>query len=326
MKISKHLFTRALMVIFAIGVFVYIGVETNWVETWKAVKSANYFYILLSVIVMSSAHYLRGARWDQLSRAAGYPINHRRAFYSVMSGYLVNVATSRGGEVVRCALSAKSEKAPVETLVGTVITERIIDLVIMLFMAALALMLQFDVLYQFAEPYVIKPILSNGPIIIIALLLALMFLYFWRKFTAKKEKTEGGLIQKLFQGINSAFELENKAKFISYSFAIWIAYWISLYFQLQSLEMTQHFTVFNALAILIFSSLGVIIPVPGGAGVWYAIAYGLTLVYGLPDESAKTFGIFTVAFSNIFHVFVGGISYGLLFFEMQSNEKSESSI
>lgn len=326
MKISKHLFTKVLMVIFAIGVFVYIGVETNWVETWKAVKSANYFYILLSVIVMSTAHYLRGARWDQLSRAAGYPINHRRAFYSVMSGYLVNVATSRGGEVVRCALTAKSEKAPIETLVGTVITERIIDLVIMGFMGLLALMLQFDVLYQFAEPYVIKPILSNGPVIIVALLLALIFLYLWRKFTAKKEKTEGGLIQKLLQGINSAFELEHKAKFISYSFAIWFAYWISLYFQLQSLEMTQHFTVFNALAILIFSSLGVIIPVPGGAGVWYAIAYGLTLVYGLPDESAKTFGIFTVAFSNIFHVILGGISYGLLFFEMQSNEKSEPSI
>jgi uncharacterized protein (TIRG00374 family) len=161
MKISKHLFTRALMIIFAIGVFVYIGVETNWVETWKAVKSANYLYILLAIILMTTAHYLRGARWDQLSRAAGYPINHRRAFYSVMSGYLVNVATSRGGEVVRCALTAKSEKAPIETLVGTVITERIIDLVIMLFMAALALMLQFDVLYQFAEPYVMT---QGGPL------------------------------------------------------------------------------------------------------------------------------------------------------------------
>ncbi|MCL9980649.1 MAG: flippase-like domain-containing protein [Bacteroidia bacterium] len=326
MKISKHLFTKALMIIFAVGVFVYIGVETNWVETWKAVKSANYFYILLAVILMTTAHYLRGARWDQLSRAAGYPINHRRAFYSVMSGYLVNVATSRGGEVVRCALTAKSEKAPVETLVGTVITERIIDLVIMLFMAALALMLQFDVLYQFAEPYVIKPLFNNGAYILLALIIAATALYFWRKFTAKKDKKEGGIIQKLLHGINSAFELENKVKFITYSFAIWFAYWVSLYFQLQALEMTQHLTLFNALAILIFSSLGVIIPLPGGAGVWYAIAYGLTLVYGLPQESAKTFGIFTVAFSNIFHLLLGGISYGLLFFEMQSNEKSESSI
>ena len=94
MKISKHLFTRALMIIFAIGVFVYIGVETNWVETWKAVKSANYLYILLAIILMTTAHYLRGARWDQLSRAAGYPINHRRAFYSVMSGYLCLLYTS----------------------------------------------------------------------------------------------------------------------------------------------------------------------------------------------------------------------------------------
>jgi len=325
MKINKHLFTRALMILFAIGVFVYIGVETNWTETWKAVKSANYAYILLAVVLMTTAHYLRGARWDQLSRTAGYPINHRRAFYSVMSGYLVNVATSRGGEVVRCALTAKSEKAPIETLVGTVITERIIDLIIMMVMAVLALMLQFDVLYQFAEPYVIKPIFNNGAYILLTLIIGIAGLFLWKKFTIKKEQKGEGLIQKLLKGVNSAFQLENKSKFILYSFAIWFAYWVSLYFQLQSLEMTQHLNLFNALAILIFSSLGVIIPVPGGAGVWYSIAYGLTLVYGLPKDSAATFGIFTVAFSNIFHLVVGGISYGLLFFEMQSNEESKSS-
>jgi uncharacterized membrane protein YbhN (UPF0104 family) len=64
---------------------------------------------------------------------------------------------------------------------------------------------------------------------------------------------------------------------------------------------------------LIFSSLGVIVPVPGGAGVWGTVAYGLTLIYGLPESHANTYGIFTVAFSNLLMIVFGALAY-LLFF------------
>jgi hypothetical protein len=98
---------------------------------------------------------------------------------------------------------------------------------------------------------------------------------------------------------------------------------MSMYLQLEALHITSHLSIGNALTVLMFSSLGIIIPVPGGAGVWYSIAYGLTLVFGFNATDAATFGIFTVAFSNLFHIALGGISYGLLFFQMQKNENLE---
>ena len=321
---NKKTLSRILMLLFAVAVFGYIGYKTDWTATWEAIQGAHYGLIFIGALIMAMAHFLRAYRWSLLGESTGYPLNKRRAFYSVMAGYLVNAATSRGGEVVRCALTAKSEKAPVETLIGTVITERIIYLLTMVFMALLCLVIQFDVISQFAFDFVWVPFKTHAPILVLILTGSAISFLVARKIFPKKEKSPNGIIQKLLSGINSVFQVKQKGTFWGISLCIWFCYWMSMYLQLEALEITQHLTIGNALAILLFSSLGIIIPVPGGAGVWYSIAYGLTLVFGFTEGNAATFGIFTVAFSNIFHIVLGGISYGLLFFEMQRNESIEA--
>lgn len=314
--------SKIAMLVLAVVVFGFIAYKTDWAKTREAISGANYGLVLIGAIIMSLSHFLRGYRWSILGKSAGYPLNKRRAFYSVMSGYLVNAATSRGGEVVRCALTAKSEKAPVETMIGTVITERIIDLITMMVIALLALALQFNELWNFAYDFAFVPIMKHWQWIALAIAGSVISLLLIRQFKPKKEKKEGGLFSKFMTGINSFFEIPNKVPFILTSFGIWLGYWLSMYLQLEALHITEHLNIANALAVLMFSSLGIIIPVPGGAGVWYSIAYGLQMVYGFNEGDAATFGIFTVAFSNIFHVLLGGISYGLLFFELQRAEPS----
>ena len=142
MQNLKKLASKAIIILLSVAMFAWIGIKTDW-------ETASPTWIGLAVIPMLFAHWLRGARWNMLSQPAGYTLNKRRSFYAVMSGYLVNVATSRGGEIARCALAAKSEKAPVETLVGTVLTERLIDLVVLAFMAVLCLIIQFDEMVRF---------------------------------------------------------------------------------------------------------------------------------------------------------------------------------
>ena len=314
---NKKTASKVLMILLAAVVFGFIIYKTDWVATKDAISGANYGLVFIGALIMSLSHYLRAYRWSLLGKSAGYPLNKRRAFYSVMSGYLVNAATSRGGEVARCALTAKSEKAPVETLIGTVITERIIDLITMLIMAVLALAIQFNVLWSFAYDFAIEPLIQNWQWIALFIVGAILSFFLIKRFRPKKEKSSDGFLSKFLSGLNSFFEIPNKGPFILASFGIWLGYWLSLYLQLEALQITEHMNIANALAILMFSSLGIIIPVPGGAGVWYSIAYGLQMVYGFSESNAATFGIFTVAFSNIFHVLLGGISYALLFFEVQ---------
>lgn len=318
---NKKTIGRILMLLLALAVFGYIGYKTDWNATWDAIQGAHYGLVFIGALIMALAHFLRAYRWTLLGKSSGYPMNARRAFYSVMAGYLVNAATSRGGEVVRCALTAKSEKAPVETLIGTVITERIIDLITMALMALLCLAIQFNELSQFALDVVWIPLVKNAPLIGLFIAGIVISFFITKKFFPKKEQNGNGFIQKLVSGLGSVFAVEQKLTFWATSIGIWFCYWMSMYLQLEALAITEHLNIANALAVLLFSSLGIIIPVPGGAGVWYSIAYGLTLIYGFTDANATTFGVFTVAFSNLFHILLGGISYGLLFLEIQRNEK-----
>jgi hypothetical protein len=319
------------MVVFAIAVFGYIGYSTNWTETFKALKQANLSYIFIGAIIMLFAHYLRAYRWSILTKTNGHPINVRRAFYSVMTGYLVNSATSRGGEVVRCAVTAKSEKAPIEMLVGTVVTERIIDLFTLILMASLGLILQFNELFGFFQNFVLTPISNNiqTPKFWIVICILLFGGYFGLRYFKNKRQTSnenpGGIIQKFIGGMTGIFKLKNPTIFILTSLGIWFCYWFSMYFQLQALDITDHLSLAASLSVVLFSTLGIIVPMPGGAGVWYFIALGLNMVYQFNSIDANTFGVFTVAFSNLFQIILGGISYGLLFIEMQRIEKQSGS-
>jgi uncharacterized protein (TIRG00374 family) len=321
--------TRIVMIALAVFVFAYIGYTTNWNETFRALKQANPMYITIGALIMIFAHFLRAYRWNILTKTNGYPIHLRRAFYSVMTGYLVNSATSRGGEVVRCAITAKSEKAPVEMLVGTVITERIIDLFTLILMAIIGLIIQFNELFGFFQEFILTPIIGNlksptfWAILLIISIFATFTLNYYRKTKAKTSPKEG-IIQKFISGMTGIFKLKNPSIFILSSLGIWFSYWFAMYFQLQALDITEHLTLAASLAVVLFSALGIIVPMPGGAGVWYFIAWGLTTVYHFDSTNANTFGVFTVAFSNILQIVLGGISYGLLILEMQRIEKKSS--
>ena len=342
MKINKKIISQTLLILLAVGVFILIGLKIDWVATWKSVKNAHMGWFTAGIVVMLISHFLRGWRWNLLLKPAGYPLNPLRAFYAVMIGYLINVATSRGGEFVRCAMAAKSEKAPVPTLVGSVVTERIIDLLVMGLLAMLCLLLQFEQFWGFFDQYLLQPALNYMVPILVGMACSVAVL-FWLKnkkkqtsnhtnhdkqtspqITGQKSNAKETIFTKFSGGLQSVFQLENPLAFILASLGIWIGYWLNTYFMLKSLDVTVDFTLANALGVLIFSTLGVIVPLPGGAGVWGTLAYGLTLIYELPQDQANTFGIYSVAVSNLLMIVFGSISYLLLYLEIQKASKHEA--
>jgi uncharacterized protein (TIRG00374 family) len=337
MQSTKKLASKAFIILLSVAMFIWIGLKTDWQTTGNAIKNASPLWIGLAVIPMLLAHWLRGARWNMLTEPAGYTLNKRRSFYAVMSGYLVNVATSRGGEIARCALAAKSEKAPVETLVGTVLTERLIDLVVLAFMAFLCLIIQFDEMVRFL--FLFQPLktvahgfyqLSLGIQItllgILAASLLFAFLFLRKKINTwiSKPQDNQGFISKFINGFKTVFHLESPLKFWLYSVLIWCGYWLSGYFSMKALEITADGTLANALGFMMFSALGVIIPLPAGAGVWATMAFGLHFVYGYSENDAQTFGIFSVAYSNTLMIVFGALAYLLYFLEMRKLSKLNS--
>lgn len=327
MKLNKKTLTNAILLLAAAGVFVLIGKNTDWDKTIASVKTANPFWVLASAAIMVGAHWLRAFRWNMLTEPAGYKLNTRRSFYSVLAGYLVNVATSRGGEVARCALTAKSEKAPLDLLVGTVFTERIIDVLCLALFGLLTLALQFQYVFGFFDTYIFTPVsnllsLKNIAIILV-ILIAIVAVFLW--FRKRKKSAPGtdqksgimGILARFSEGVKSVFRLKKPFLFLLISLTIWSSYWVAGFCVLQSLGVTNHLSLLNALSLLVFSAVGISIPLPAGAGVWYVVSFGLSTVYGLPKEDAETFGVFNLAFSNLTMIIVGSVAYLLLWLEME---------
>ena len=325
MTISKKNITNAILLVLTALIFLWIGLKTDWDATWKAVLSSDLKWVGASVVVMIFAHWLRGYRWNMLTAPAGFPLNAKRSFYAVMSGYLINVATSRGGEVVRCAMAAKTEKAPADLLVGTVVTERIVDMLMLLLVCITGLIFEFQHLDGFFENFILTPLiffLSDSPYILVGLglLAAIAFFYFTFRKKKKTDKVPGKLstlLSGFSKGLKTIFALESPALFFLFSVGIWFCYMLSGYCLLQSLPVTDHLGFGSAISLLIFAAVGIAIPLPAGAGVWGAISFGLQAVYSLGAQDAETFGIFNLAYQNLFSMIIGGICYLLMMIEMR---------
>jgi hypothetical protein len=209
----------------------------------------------------------------------------------------------------------------------------------MALLAMLCLVLQFEQFWGFFDQYLLQPALNYMVPIIIGMACSVITL-FWLKNrkktsdnkiyysqnsthqTGQQSVAKETIFTKFSGGLQSVFQLERPVAFILASLGIWIGYWLNTYFMLKSLDVTVDFTLANALGVLIFSTLGVIVPLPGGAGVWGTLAYGLTLIYGLPQDQANTFGIYSVAVSNLLMIVFGSISYLLLYLEIQKANKN----
>lgn len=323
MTINKKAITNALLLVLTALIFIWIGLKTDWTATLKALVSADLKWMGASVFIMIFAHWLRGYRWNMLTAPAGYPLNAKRSFYAVMSGYLINVATSRGGEVVRCAVAAKTEKAPTDLLIGTVVTERLVDMLMLLLVCFTGLLVEFQHIYGFFDSFILTPLskLATLPnVIMIMALLTVGVLFVRFRKNKKSDKAPGKLATLLSgfsKGLKTIFALENPALFFLYSAGIWFCYMLSGYCLLQSLPVTNHMGIGSAISLLIFSAVGIAIPLPAGAGLWGAISFGLQAVYALSAKDAETFGIFNLAYQNLFSIIVGGICYMLMMMEMR---------
>jgi len=152
----------------------------------QSVKNANPFWILASVIACLLAHVFRALRWNMLIKPLGYAPSAKNSFYAVMIGYLANLAVPRMGEVSRCGVLKKSDGIPVTPLIGTVFTERLSDLAMLLSITALTLLLEFERIATFMYQYGwlrVKPLLSGT--LFLGLVLFLGMLYFLKPLLKK---------------------------------------------------------------------------------------------------------------------------------------------
>ncbi|MEY3983046.1 MAG: hypothetical protein RL160_603 [Bacteroidota bacterium] len=298
-------------------------------SSWQALTGARLGWVLGASFTTLLAHFLRAYRWNYLLQPLGFRMNNLRSFLAVLSAYLVNAGTSRGGELLRCAMLSRSERVPVATLLGTVITERIVDVFLLGFMFAAALLFEFKYLFGYVQEHLWQPVYGKlggtGILLAAAAALALLSLavYLLSRKKEQKIETDGeGLIPKLFSGLRSILQLQQPVQFILSSIGIWCCYALSAWMLMQALPATSHLWPTAGLSIVLFSAIGISIPAPAGLGIVFPIAHGIEQVYGVPAQDAANYALLNLAFNNILILITGGIAYLWFWMIMQKFNKN----
>ncbi len=277
---------------------------------WHAWQKADKFYLWLMAAFAVVSHLLRALRWKMLLQPTGHHVGFLNSFLSLMTGYLVNLAVPRGGEVSRCYNLYQLEKTPVEISFGTVVTERIVDVLCLLVLIAASFYLEWDKLRTFVDSldFTAGEKLTIPFWIWIVAVLGVAFLI--AVYLLRKNEKVLKIIDGFKEGLLSVFQLSNKALFVFYSLAIWGMYFLMSYLVLLAFPETAALGFSAVVTLFAIGSIAMAAPLPGGAGSYHVLVpLGLTMLYHVPNVDAIAFVFVFHAWQTLLVIVIGVISF-----------------
>jgi glycosyltransferase 2 family protein len=312
--------------------FSFLGILILWLITrnqdmgkiWDEFRNAKFFWLFLAFLSGIIANIFRAIRWNILIKPIGETPPVSITFYAQMTGYLANLAVPRLGEITRCATLAKHSKVPFNALAGTVVAERIFDMLCLLVLIFFTIIFQFAFLKGFLDYYIFTPFMNmlSGNIVMMAMvlggvgLLFALFVYFIRNISYAHNGFAGKLKRQVvgfWKGLISLTQINSKMLFLSLSVLIWTFYFFSVYMVFYALPGTSFLGVADGFTILVMGSLGVVAPVPGGVGTYHFIVIKtMTELLGVGTESATSYAYISHAVQMITVILLGGFSWLML--------------
>ena len=262
-------------------------------------KGADYKWIFIALVLFMISNISRALRWYQLLEPLGYKPKFLNSIGAVMIAYLVNLGIPRSGEFVRAGVISKYEGFKAEKVMGTIVTDRIIDVICLLVMIFLGIALSYQTVGVYLEENLDLSqkfgfILNNPLVLILLALLGLggVALLYWQRNTILKTgigQKIVRLILGLWDGVKSIGKLKNPGLFIAHSILIWTLYFLMTYLCMFAFEPTSHLTASAGLAVFVMGAIGIVFPSPGGMGAYhYMISQGL-MMYGLTEADGFSF-------------------------------------
>jgi uncharacterized membrane protein YbhN (UPF0104 family) len=286
------------------------------VDIWKVTRDAfgraNYWWLLLSVVLSMLSHMSRAIRWKMLYKPMGYHPTTGNAFGAVLVMYLSNLAFPRLGEVLRCTIINRYEKIPMSASVGTLITERAIDVFCLLLLMGACFLFQNQIFLDFYNEYMPE---SGGNLKFIILGagfigLILMYLLYKSGHLPFADKIKG-MVSSLWKAVISIKDLENPILFLGHSIFIWTMYLLMTAVCFYALPETSNITLWAALPTLFFGGIAMV-AVQGGLGLYPYFVSKILLMYGLAETAGYAFGWVLWTAQTTIVVIAGLIAYVVL--------------
>lgn len=282
-------------------------------------QSANYFWIVATMVLFMVTNVFRALRWKMMLEALDYRPRLVNLFGTIMINYLANLGIPRSGELIRAGLLSNYEDIPVEKVLGTIVTDRIFDVICLALVLFLTLLIGGNDFYYYLNANMnlgqkFDNMLSNPLwLIIISSIFLFTISGVWVKRKAIVASPLGQKVwlklQGFIAGIKSVKTVSSLFMFIFYTLGIWIIYYLMLYISFFAFAPTAHLGPIAGLVVFAFGSLGILFPSPGGMGSYHMLVGEGLSMYGINGSDA-------FSFANIvfFSISVGiNLLFGIIF-------------
>ena len=271
-------------------------------------KSANYSWIALGLFFGILSHLSRAYRWKFLLEPLGYKPRFINSTLAVLVAYLMNIFLPRAGEVTRAAVMTNYEGIPFEKGFGTIVAERIADLVMMLLIVGVTLFIQFDFIYELLTKD-FNPIKTFGSLALVILFFTVFILYI-KKGKSKFALKVKGFFLGLKEGVTSIFKMKNKWAFIFHTVFIWAMYVAMFWATIPSVDGLE--VPVGGILIGFIAGGFSIAATNGGVGLYpVAVASALAL-FGIDRVTGNAFGWIMWTAQTAMIIVFGGLAFLLL--------------
>ena len=317
---KKNFAAFKILIPFGLAVFLFWYLyKDGFSDTLLRMREVKYEWVVLSMCIGVVSHLLRAYRWKLLLEATGHHPTLSRSLAALFIGYLVNLAVPRLGEVSRCLVLKRTDKIPVTSSLGTVVSERVLDVLSLLTIIGFTLLIEFDKLNEFFSDLfrsklsgVFAGIQQNiWYLVIVAAMLVVVWLFVRKRILKssgwQKVSTLG---KQMLVGFMSITKLENKTGFWVSTLGIWFMYFLMSLVVFYSMEPTEHLGWQAGMALLVMGGIAMSAPVQGGIGAYHLLVSGLLIYYGVGKEEGLSFA-FLLHSSQIVLIILTGLGSGL---------------
>lgn len=268
-------------------------------------------WMSLSLFFGVMSHVFRGWRWKQTLEPLGACPRTSDCVDSIFLSYAANLVLPRVGEVSRCGVLARYDDVSFSKSLGTVVTERLVDMLCMVLITGITFVVQMPVFFRFFEetgtkiPSLVHLVTSPWFYVVLFSVAGVgVLLYFLLRMLSFFERVKG-VVLNVWEGILSLRNVANVPLFILYTLLIWVCYFYHFYLTFHCFQFTEHLGYLAGLVMFVGGTFAVIVPTPNGAGPWHFAVITMMMLYGVNATDAGIFALIVHGIQTLLVIVLG---------------------
>lgn len=325
-KTLQNILKIALPLLIAGGILFYMYRDFDFAEAKHIfLHEMNIWWLLATLIPITLSHVMRGLRWLITLEPLGYRPKAADSIDSIFIAYASNILIPRVGEISRCAVLTKYDGVPFSKALGTLVAERLVDMLLVVLFVCTVLVTQMGVFASFFaetgtnEDALIALLTSPKTYLVsigaIAAIVVLWLVLRKTAFYANMMKQ----VRNFVDGLLSLRTMRRKGLFLFFTIGIWVCYFLEFYLAFFCFPFSAELGMVKAMVIFAAISLAIIIPTPNGAGPWHFVVISMMTLYGVSQTDASSFALIVHTFQTLGVIVLG--AYGWVALQVRNKKK-----